>query len=208
MNRVYSTLYDKLQPIWHYLKCSVILKEEIGKKKKNEFFDFGVNTVIAMPFLQLSGCNNIKIGNNTTILSNCRLAVYGNSSKANIIIGNNCYIGFGFSALASAEANINIGNNVLVASNVLVTNENHGMNPETEVPYMAQKLSAKTVEIGDGCWIGEKVCILSGVSIGEKTIIGAGSVITKSIPSYSIVAGNPAKVLKQYNFRKKRWEVI
>ena len=71
---------------------------------------------------------------------------------------------------------------------------------------MSQPLSAKNVYIGNGCWIGEQVCILSGVSIGEKCIIGAGSVVTKSIPDYCIAAGNPAKVLKKYNFETKRWE--
>ena len=113
---------------------------------------------------------------------------------------------FGFSALASSKANITIEDNVLFASNVIVTNENHGMNPESSVPYMDQKLIAKDVSIGEGSWIGEKVCILSGVSIGKKCIIGAGSVVTKSIPSYSIAAGNPAKILKVYNFESKRWE--
>lgn len=128
------------------------------------------------------------------------------AAKANITIGNNCYIGFCFSALASVEANIEIGDNVLFASNVLVTNENHGINPESTTPYMDQKLSAQDVKIGNGCWIGEKVSILSGVTIGEKCIIGAGSIVTKSIPSYSIAVGNPARIIKQYNFYTKRWE--
>ena len=95
---------------------------------------------------------------------------------------------------------------VMVASNVLVTNENHGINPESTTPYMDQKLSAQDVKIGNGCWIGEKVSILSGVTIGEKCIIGAGSIVTKSIPSYSIAVGNPARIIKQYNFYTKRWE--
>lgn len=201
-------VYTKLQAIWHYFKCVVVLKKEISRKKKKEFFNFGINSVVAKPYLQLSGCKNISIGNNTTILDNCRLAVYGDNDKPNIAIGDNCYIGFGFSALASSKGFINIGNNVLFASNVLVTNENHGINPDSKVPYMAQELTAENVRIGDGCWIGEKVCILSGVSIGEKSIIGAGSVVTKSIPSFSIAVGNPAKVLKQYNFKDKQWEVL
>lgn len=199
-------IYKTLQRIWHYFKCVVILRKEIGVKKKSEFCDFEKNSTITKPFLQLSGCSNIKIGDNTTILSNVRLAVYGSGSKANITIGNNCYIGFCFSALASVEANIEIGDNVFFASNVLVTNENHGINPESTTPYMDQKLSAQDVKIGNGCWIGEKVSILSGVTIGEKCIIGAGSIVTKSIPSYSIAVGNPARIIKQYNFYTKRWE--
>lgn len=199
-------IYQTLQRLWHYFKCVVILGKEIGLKKKSKFGYFGKNSTIMKPFLQLSGCSNIKIGDSTTILSNARLAVYGSSSEANITIGNNCYIGFGFSALASAEANISIGDNVLFASNVLVTNENHGIDPESDIPYMDQKLSARDVVIGNGCWIGEKACILSGVTIGEKCIIGAGSIVTKSIPSYSIAVGNPARIIKQYNFQTKRWE--
>ena len=160
-------IYKTLQRIWHYFKCVVILRKEIGVKKKSEFCDFGKNSTITKPFLQLSGCSNIKIGDNTTILSNVRLAVYGSGSKANITIG---------------------------------------INPESTTPYMDQKLSAQDVKIGNGCWIGEKVSILSGVTIGEKCIIGAGSIVTKSIPSYSIAVGNPARIIKQYNFYTKRWE--
>lgn len=199
-------IYEKLQNIWHYFKCVLILRKEIGIKTKNKFYEFGLNSTILKPYLQLSGYKNIKIGYNTTILTNSRLSVYGNSNDINIQIGNDCYIDFGFSALASSQAKIIIGDNVLFASNVLVTNENHGINPELDIPYMSQPLSAKDVYIGNGCWIGEQVCILSGVSIGEKCIIGAGSVVTKSIPDYCIAAGNPAKVLKRYNFETKRWE--
>lgn len=200
-------LYKIMQKIWHYIKCVIICKQEIGYIQKKRFRKFGENTIIAKPFLQLSGCNNIEIGENTTILSNCRLCVYGNGSNTDYIsIGDNCYIGFGFTALASSKAKVVIGNNVLFASNVIVTNENHGMDPENSVPYMNQELSAKDVNIGDGCWIGEKVCVLPGVSIGTKCVIGAGSVVTKSIPDYSIAAGNPAKVLKTYNFGTRKWE--
>lgn len=199
-------IYEKLQNIWHYFKCVLILRKEIGIKTKNKFYEFGLNSTILKPYLQLSGYKNIKIGYNTTILTNSRLSIYGNSNDINIQIGNDCYISFGFSALASSQAKIIIGDNVLFASNVLVTNENHGINPELDIPYMSQPLSAKDVYIGNGCWIGEQVCILSGVSIGEKCIIGAGSVVTKSIPDYCIAAGNPAKVLKRYNFETKRWE--
>lgn len=199
-------IYEKLQNIWHYFKCVLILRKEIGIKTKNKFYEFGLNSTILKPYLQLSGYKNIKIGYNTTILTNSRLSVYGNSNDINIQIGNDCYISFGFSALASSQAKIIIGDNVLFASNVLVTNENHGINPELDIPYMSQPLSAKDVYIANGCWIGEQVCILSGVSIGEKCIIGAGSVVTKSIPDYCIAAGNPAKVLKRYNFETKRWE--
>lgn len=140
---------------------SLFVSKRLVMDSKKRFRKFGENSIIARPYLQLSGCRNIEIGNGTTILNNSRLSVYGNdNNKANITIGNNCYIGFGFSALASSKANITIEDNVLFASNVIVTNENHGMNPESSVPYMDQELTAKDVSIGEGSWIGEKVCIL------------------------------------------------
>jgi acetyltransferase-like isoleucine patch superfamily enzyme len=61
------------------------------------------------------------------------------------------------------------------------------------------------VRIEKGCWIGEKVIILPGVNIGERSIIGAGSVVTKSIPAYSIAVGNPARVIKTWNKDSKQW---
>lgn len=199
-------IYRIAKKVWHYFKCVIIMRSEIGFFVKRKFFHFGNNSTINKPYLQLSGLKNISIGDNATILNNCRLSVYGNSDKANIIIGSNCYIGFGFSALCSAKANIRIGDSVLFASNVIVTNENHGINPEIETPYMDQELTAKDVSIGDGSWIGEKVVILPGIKIGKKCIVGAGSVVTKSIPDFSMAVGNPAKIIKKYSFESHKWE--
>ena len=93
----------------------------------------------------------------------------------------------------------------MIASNVLISSENHGINPELNIPYMRQNLTSNSVSIGDGCWIGEKVIILPGVDIGKKSIVGAGAVVTKSIPDYSIAVGNPARVIKRYDFTKNSW---
>lgn len=188
-----------------------LLKDKnISLYKKKKFGYFGNNTFLKKPYYQLSGEKYIYIGNNVTILKSCRLAVYGENIKksCSIIIGDGCYIGFNFTALADARGKIIIGNNVLFASNIIITNEDHGINPEIEDSYMEQELSYKDVQIDDECWIGEKVCILPGVHIGKKSIIGAGSVVTKSIPDYSIAVGNPARVIKKYNFTKHCWEKI
>lgn len=203
-----KSIYNLLQPVWHYFKCVILLRQEIGRQEKKKFKSFGSKSIINKPYMQISGLNKISIGNLTTILKGCRLSVYGESDTASILIGDNCYISYNFTALSYAQNTIKIGNDVLFASNVLITSENHGINPEVSQPYMDQQLSGSDVFIGDGCWIGEKVCILSGVSIGEKSVIGAGSVVTKSIPSYSIAVGNPAKVIKKYNFESHSWEGV
>lgn len=201
-------IYNLLKKVWHYFKCVIILHMELPIRKRKKFAYFGNNAVINCPMLQLTNEKNISIGDDTTILTNSRLAVYGDcceKEKTVIKIGNRCYIGFGFSALAVATGRIKIGDDVLIASNVLVTNENHGIDPESQIPYMDQPLSCNDVEICEGCWIGENVGILPGVTIGKKSIIGAGSIVTKSIPDYSIAVGNPARVIKQYNFEKHEW---
>ena len=94
----------------------------------------------------------------------------------------------------------------MIASGVAIIAENHGMDPECSVRYGNQPLDSKPITIANNCWLGEKVVILQGVSIGEWSIIGAGSVVTKSIPAYSIAVGNPAKVIKVYNKNKHCWE--
>ena len=186
----------------------ILRVRHISLVKKRKFLSFGSESNIEKPYLQLSGLSRIKIGNNVTILKNCRMAVYGEGNNEALVIGNRCYIAFGFTALAYSDARIFIGDDVLVASNVLISSENHGINPKSYLPYMSQELTGKNVTIGDGCWIGEKVCILPGVSIGKKSVIGAGSVVTKSIPDYSIAVGNPARVIKRYNFDTNNWEIV
>ena len=132
-----------------------------------------------------------------------------NSDRTNIpevYIGDGCNIGQRFSILAGGR--VTIGKEVLIASDVLITSENHSIDPESDLPYMDQPLICKDVVIKDGCWIGEKAVIMPGVTIGEKAVIGAGSIVTKDIPAYSVAAGNPAKVIKSYNFCTHRWERV
>ena len=178
-----------------------------GLKKKDGimFQSFGINSFISYPYT-LNGSDRISIGANTCILGNSRLQNFGDNSNNLIQIGNHCYICFYFTILNASK--VKIGDNVLIASHVLITSENHSIDPESDIPYMDQPLESKPVEIGDCCWVGEKVCVLPGVKIGKKCVIGAGSVVTKSIPDYCIAVGNPAKVVKKYNFETHQWEKV
>ena len=74
---------------------------------------------------------------------------------------------------------------------------------------MDQKPNSKgQVTIKEGCWIGFGVQIMSGVTIGKQSVVAAGSIVTKSIPDYSVAGGNPAKILKRFNFEKNQWERV
>ncbi|HFR3365768.1 TPA: acetyltransferase, partial [Streptococcus suis] len=100
---------------------------------------------------------------------------------------------------------------VLLASYINIIGENHSINPESEDNYGKQPLQTSSIRIREGAWIGQSVSIISGkdgIVIGKKSIVGTGSVVTKSIPDYSIAVGNPAKVIKTYNFDKHVWEKI
>lgn len=103
---------------------------------------------------------------------------------------------------------LRIGRDTILAGGCMVSTENHGIDPELDVPYHAQPLISAPIQIGYGCWLGQNVCVLPGVHIGNKCIIGANAVVNKDIPDYSIAVGVPAKVIKTYNSDKHIWEKV
>lgn len=105
---------------------------------------------------------------------------------------------------------VHIGNDVLIASNVYISDCSHGWYRDDihSDPNMApneRPLIAAPVHIGNKVWIGEGAMILPGVSIGDGAIIGAGAIVSKDIPAYSIAVGNPARVIKVYDFTMSLW---
>ena len=101
---------------------------------------------------------------------------------------------------------VEIGDDVLFASHIFIGDNQHG-HSDAELPYKYQPLEEiAAVSIRRGCWIGEHVVIMSGVDIGEMSIVGANSVVTKSVPARSIVAGSPARVVRQWNSDSGSWD--
>lgn len=106
-----------------------------------------------------------------------------------------------------------IGNNVLIASKVFISDHNHGYyhGLSQSSPDMAPEIrpiQSLPVFIEDNVWLGEQVSVLPGVTIGKGSIIGANSVVSKSIPAYSIAVGVPARIIKQFDFVSNKWEKI
>ena len=98
-----------------------------------------------------------------------------------------------------------IEDNVLFASNVFISDGFHGYN-RIDVAYKDQPISnLGSIHIGEGSWIGQNVVIMPGVSVGKFSIVGANSVITKSIPAYCIAAGAPARIIKRWDLAKSEW---
>lgn len=104
--------------------------------------------------------------------------------------------------------NMIIEDNVLIAPGVFITDNNHGMMPDTPGGYKEQPLLVNNVHIEKGVWLGQRVCIMPGVTIGAYSIIGANSTVTHDIPPYSLAAGSPAKVKKTWNHDLNQWERV
>lgn len=153
-------------------------------------------------------CNNTGPQSNVKIADHCYIgcsivAKFG----GNVRIGENTYIG-GNTILYCKES-IQIGNNVIIANNsIIMDNNNHPTSPDMRMKmsmcenYITDELwswryaDSSPVIIEDNVWIGRDARIMKGVTIGRGSIVALGSVVTKNVPPYSVVAGNPAVVVK------------
>ena len=169
---------------------------------------FPKSRLIRLP-IDIRNKKNIWWGGNLTTGYNCRIEAYTNNrSKKILLFGNNIQIN-DYVHIAAAE-DVRIGNNVLIASKVFITDISHGCysGDQHGSPFIKpseRKLFTKPVHIEDNVWIGESVNIMPGVKIGFGSIIGAGSVVTKDIPEFSIAAGVPAKVIKFFDKTSQSW---
>lgn len=162
--------------------------------------------------IDIRGKKGIDFGHNLTTGYGCRLESFSDDGNKTLFFGNDVQINdyVHINALKS----VRIGNNVLIASKVFITDLEHGSYkgdendslPDTIV--IKRPLSSKPVVIGNNVWIGELCSILPGVTIGDNSIIGANSVVTKSIPQNCIAAGNPARIIKMFNPNTQRWEKV
>lgn len=107
-----------------------------------------------------------------------------------------------------AASRVEIGDDALLASHIFIGDNQHG-HTRIDIPFKYQQLEGiAPVSIGRGCWIGEHVVIMPGVTIGEMSIIGANSVVTKSIPARSIAVGAPARVIRQWDDVAGEWRPV
>lgn len=146
----------------------------------------------------------IQVGNHSVVAGELFIFAHGGS----IMIGEWCYVGAG-ARLWSSSA-IKIGNRVLISHNVnIFDSRTHPLNAQQRhAQFKAIKTSGhprsielgeQSVVIGDDVWIGANACVLRGVTIGKGAVIGVGSIVTKDVPPYTLVAGNPARVIRELN---------
>ena len=163
--------------------------------------------------VDIRGKKFIDFGKKLTIGRGCRIEAYPYMHRDKILIfGNNIEIN-DFVHITGVNR-VEIGNNVLMAGKIYISDTNHGSyngdendsHPDSIVGK--RKVTGFPIRIEDNVWLGESVSVLSGVKIGRCSIIGANSVVTKNIDAYTIAAGNPAKSLKTFNFETNKWEKI
>jgi acetyltransferase-like isoleucine patch superfamily enzyme len=150
----------------------------------------------------------IGIGDRVIIDRDCWLNIPVNSSSGDpvIYLGDGCQVGR--RCMISAKNRIHVGSNVVFAPSALLMDHNHSFEDVT-IPILSQGItSGGTIRIEEGCWIGFGAAIICNVGeliIGRNSVVGANSVVTRSVPPYSVVAGNPARVVRQFDAQKKEW---
>lgn len=179
---------------------SLIKAEFITELYRRQFCSFGKGSKIHSITSILSP-ERISIGKDTRIGRMALLRCFdaeGESGLSSIVIGDNSSIG-DMSTITSTKK-ITIGNGVLTGRMVIITDNSHGhtnVPEELDIsPIYRPVISNGEVIIDDNVWIGEKASIMPGVHIGIGSIIAANAVVTKDVPSYTIVGGCPAKIIK------------
>lgn len=206
-------MYNPLKYLWrHFLAIlydRITSRMEIEKKiKKKEkrleilrsFKHIGHSANIIYDDYSITGAKYISIGDDFLILHHFRLEAIDSYSNKHfnpqIIIGNNfsaqdfCHIG--------CIEKIEIGDNVMIASKVFITDHFHGKINKEDINIAPTNriLTSKPIKIGNNVWIGDSVCIMPGVTLGNNIIVGANAVVTHNFPDNTVIAGCPAKIIK------------
>jgi len=126
-----------------------------------------------------------------------------NNGVGDVIIGE--HAGVGLSNIIIGP--VTLGNYVMCAQHIVFSGLNHGFE-DVNLPPRIQPVVTKPIIVSDNVWIGANSVITAGVHIGKHAVIGAGSVVTKDIPEYCVAVGNPARVIKKYNFETATWDKV
>ena len=138
---------------------------------------------------------SLKVGKGSSIHRGTVVSIASHDIKSSILIGENTYIGEN-NNMRAADGVISIGNNCLISQGITIVTSNHGIErglSVTQQPWVSKK---GQVTIEDGVWIGANAIILPDTIIGEGAVVAAGAIVTKDVPPFAIVAGNPAKIIK------------
>ncbi len=199
MRKIYQILF-RILPTMYYSYCSGIrfnpTHQIVGKIriiKKGFLFcmmrhEKNGKIVIGNNFK----CNNKVTSNFVGLIQPCVFNISATNSR--IIIGSN--VGISGSTI-NATTSITIGDNVMIGSGCLITDtDSHPLHWKDRLDNRNDLTAKAPIVISDNVFIGARSIILKGVTIGEGAVVGAGSVVSKDVPPYTVVCGNPAKIVK------------
>lgn len=126
-----------------------------------------------------------------------------NNGVGDVVLGAHSLVGLRNTIIGP----VHIGNHVILAQNVVMSGLNHGY-ADVSQPIKTQGVITAPIVINDECWIGANAVITAGVTVGKHSVVAAGSIVTKDVPAYSIVGGNPAKLLKAYDKETESWQRV
>lgn len=189
-NQFLLNLYNRFPEIW---KQTAVMKRVVNVLTSATFEKSIVvarsTRIPKTSKLKTTRGGHIHIGERCEIFDYVEMITFGGF----IEVGNDC--SFNPFCMIYGNGGLKIGNNVRIATHTVIIPANHSFQ-DLSMPIMFQPEQRQGIIIEDDVWIGASVNILDGVKIGRGTVIGAGSVVNRSIPEYSIAVGIPAKVIK------------
>ena len=140
----------------------------------------------------------LELGAGTRVMQGAVLHVYNfrDLTGAGIAVGRECVIGF--AAVITGQGRVRLGDQVIIGPKAMILPVNHRF-LEGDRPIKEQGIEARGITVEDGAWIGAGAIILDGVRVGRNAVVAAGAVVTEDVPPQSLVAGNPAKLVKEWS---------
>lgn len=178
-------------------------------RRPRDLKQLGRDVRISPPLRRVNG-HCIEIGNRVVIGANCLLqpitSYLQQHFSPRLIVGDDCYIGP--DCQFHCVDRIELGRGCVLSDQVYLSDVGHGMDPRAGL-IMDQAVHSKgPVVLADHCFLGFGVVVLSGVYIGTHSIVGARSVVTRSVPAYTMVAGNPARVIARFDQTTGCWQRV
>lgn len=185
-----DVVLEKLQRVW------------FSARHGRRFHHVGRKSFVVSPW-RFDGVDGIALGDEVFIQRGAWLYCCGvDGQRASLTIGTGAVLGY--NNHITAVHSVTIGEHVLTANNVYVSDNVHAYE-DVRVPIMHQPVKVKqAVSVGAGSWLGENVCIV-GANVGRNCVIGANAVVTRDIPDYSVAVGIPARVIRWFDPEREMW---
>jgi acetyltransferase-like isoleucine patch superfamily enzyme len=189
-NRMLNLSYARLVARWLYLKA----------RYRGRLQTDGLCFVCPHVKLEIGRNAKLRIGRWAWVGHGCKIRVHEGEVEigAKTVMGQECTI--------SAYQHVSIGRECILADRVMLIDFDHGVT-EVERPIRLQGIYKRDVRVGNNVWVGYGACVLRGVAVGDNSVIGTNSVVTREVPENAVVGGVPARTIRMREApRSMRWE--